>query len=241
MNTAFPVPEEEMPGDMDRLVCGELDETGRGRVLAWLEADPVRWRLCGLAFLEAQTWSQTLADWPGTRKGRAPAAGVERRVLPNESLRKRSTLPRVLAALAVCVAFTLGLAVRDIVVPPDPAIEQPVAKQDATSVRDQTATDRAPVPVGDHEPLLAALDVQSGSKLGTTTPIRIPVVPAGPDSAQEARHAAEIPDYVRQQWERRGYKVSCERRYFFARLPDGQQIVVPVEQVNVNPTRVHIN
>jgi len=43
------------------------------------------------------------------------------------------------------------------------------------------------------------------------------------------------------QWERRGYKVSLERRYLFARLPDGQQVAVPIEHVHVNPIPVSIN
>ena len=41
--------------------------------------------------------------------------------------------------------------------------------------------------------------------------------------------------------ERRGYKVSFERRYLFARLPDGQQVVVPVEQLHVNAIPSNIN
>src|SRR5258707_481533 len=57
-------PERELPGLLDRLVCGELDELPRGRLLEWLDEDPLRWRACGLAFLEAQTWSQALGQWP---------------------------------------------------------------------------------------------------------------------------------------------------------------------------------
>jgi len=76
-----------------------------------------------------------------------------------------------------------------------------------------------------------------------TAPIRIPVMPAGSESGDEltARRPVQIPEYVRQQWERRGYKVFLERRYVFARLPDGQQVAVPVAQLHVNPVPVNIN
>jgi len=231
--------DEEIPGLLDRLVCGELDETARGRVVEWLEADPVRWRLCGLAFLEAQVWSQALADWPGASAGRAPA--VEQLSVPEESRRRHPAMRLVLAGLALCIVFGLGLAMRDIVVPRQMPVEQPIARQGPPVLEDQVSNGGTPDALSGKEPVLAALDVQSGSRLGSTTPIRIPVVPADPDLSLDVRHTAEIPDYVRQQWERRGYKVSFERRYLFARLPDGRQIVVPVEQLIVNPTRVQIN
>jgi hypothetical protein len=112
------------------------------------------------------------------------------------------------------------------------------------------ATAPAPASVGgksdgavDVEPVLAALDVRTGDGFGSTAPIRIPVMPVGVEGghAQPARYATEIPEYVRQQWERRGYKVSLERRFLFARLPDGQQVAVPVDQVHVNPIPVSFN
>jgi hypothetical protein len=233
--------DEEMPSLLDSLVCDELDETARGRVVTWLEEDPVRWRQCGLAFLEAQAWSQALADWPRTSAGRGPTPAVEQLSVPEESRRRRPALRRILAGLALCIAFGLGLAMRDVVVPRRPTVEQPVARQVPRAVHDQVSNGGTPGAISGPEPVLAAFDVQSGSRSGPTAPIRIPVVPAGSGLSQDAPHATEIPDYLRKQWERRGYKVSFERRYLFARLPDGRQIVVPVEQLNVNPTRVQIN
>jgi len=87
---------------------------------------------------------------------------------------------------------------------------------------------------------MASFNVETGGGSGRMTPIQIPVVPAATDAGQERDHS-EIPEYVRQQWERRGYKVSLERRFMFAKLADGQQVVVPVEQVRVNPIPIHIN
>jgi hypothetical protein len=231
--------DEDMSGLVDRLVCGELNEATRGRVLAWLEEDRARWRLCGLAFLEAQTWSQAFVEWPRVENGCVSAPVSARLSAPEPVLRRRSEMSRTLATVAC--AFALGLVLHDFVVLPRPPAEQPVAGQNPPVVRDLDSPKMTPPPVDEHEPLLASLDVRSGGRTGPTTPIRIPVVPARLEATQDGRPSAEIPDYVRQQWERRGYKVSLERRFLFARLPNGEQIVVPVEQLHVNPNPIHVN
>jgi hypothetical protein len=260
---------ERMPADgelsvlMDRLVCGELDELVRGRLLEWLEADPRRWRACGLAFLEAQTWSQALGHWPlhepgnsltlnqfGSESSRRPAVcdGSTGRTgaVPAASvpaLERRMAIRRALIAAAVVVAFGLGLALREFVDPSKPPHDRPVAGAATSGADDQSAAQENRDVPQTEEPLLASLDVQAGGRFGVTAPIRIPVVPAGSDIGEDqaARRLAEIPEYVRQQWERRGYKVSLERRYVFARLPDGRRVAVPVEQFHVNPVPVSIN
>ncbi len=240
------IPEDEMRGLLDGLVCGELDESARERVLGWLEQDPLRWRLCGLAFLEAQTWSQALGRWPGAeltheRAGRT-VQGAMATMAPGAIPRQARGRAALTAAL-VLFAFGLGIALRHPAGVLRQAAVQPAADGGASK------SDKAVLP-GEHredglagEPVLASINVQAGGRFGAPTPIRIPVVPAIADAARDhaERQVAEIPDYVRQQWERRGYKVSLERRYVFARLPDGQQVVVPVEQFHVNPVPVSIN
>src|SRR5438105_30021 len=51
------------PQVFDRLVDGELADGERREVLETLERQPDGWRQCALAFLEAQTWGQTLTDF----------------------------------------------------------------------------------------------------------------------------------------------------------------------------------
>jgi hypothetical protein len=115
---------------------------------------------------------------------------------------------------------------------------------------DRSAAAPGPAAIGgksdgtvDDGPVFAALDVRTGDGFGPTAPIRIPVMPVGVEAghAQERQYDTEIPEYVRQQWERQGYKVSFERRFLFARLPNGQQVAVPVDQVHVNPIPVSFN
>jgi hypothetical protein len=232
---------EEMPDLIDRLVCGELDESTRNRVLTWLEDDRARWRLCGLAFLEAQVWSQALTEWPRVVNGRAPAPVSACLSAPDPVARRQSAINRALVAAACVIAFGLGLALHALVVVPHQPPDHPVANS-SPQVSPQADLPGKTLPsLPEQEPLLASFDVRSGGRSGPTTPIRIPVVPVRADPSQDARQSVEIPDYLRQQWERRGYKVSLERRFLFARLPNGERIVVPVEQLNVNPTPVRIN
>jgi hypothetical protein len=89
--------------------------------------------------------------------------------------------------------------------------------------------------------VLASLSVQQGSAFGPAGAIQIPVVPRGSSVEGEAAALTDIPEYVREQWERRGLELTSERRYLFAELPDGQPIVVPVDQVVVHfvPQKVY--
>src|SRR5262245_58950532 len=106
MKTNTTVADDNFPSLVDRLVCGELDETARGRVLAWLEEEPARWRVCGLAFLEAQTWSQALKDVSvGTMAPVLPAGAVASRASRTADTGRRGVVRRVLTAAAVLVAF----------------------------------------------------------------------------------------------------------------------------------------
>jgi hypothetical protein len=50
------------PQILDRLVDGELGESERREVLQTLERQPDGWRQCALAFLEAQSWGQSLTE-----------------------------------------------------------------------------------------------------------------------------------------------------------------------------------
>lgn len=214
---------------LDRLVCGELDETSRGALVAWLEADPLRWRLCGLAFLEAQTWSHALAAWPvPERQSRRPARTIQPAVG-----KPRARIWRVAhaAALAACVlaAFGLGLASRPALVPPKSNSAGQIAAGGPTNEQHESPTDDTGRSSQEGKPVLASVSVQPGAGLGAEATLQIPVVPAGRDRAP-----AVIPDYVRQQWQRRGYRLSIERRYLFANLPDGERVVVPVERIHAD-------
>jgi hypothetical protein len=229
-----------MPNLIDRLVCGELDEPGRRELLAWLEAEPARWRICGLVFLEAQEWGLAMKGWvSATAAMPCPTPGFATRDVA-AGLR-RARVRQLLTTAALAVAFVAGIGARDL------AARKAPESIPAMAGKTQSGQTPAPVERPDvgkpavREPLLAEVEMQVVGGLGQAAPVRIPVVPASLSSGASAGRPTEIPEYVRQQWERRGYDVSVERRYMFAKLPDGQKVAVPVEQVRVNPKPIHIN
>ena len=218
----------EMTAMLEQLACGELDDAKRSAVLSWLEKDPRRWRICGLAFLEAQSWSEAMGDWPT-----APNEQVTIRLAaaaPSPDPRRRSVTALVSAA-CLLAAFVLGAMWDDVA-------GQGVAPLQAARDFDHGFSNNA---TSLDQPVLASLTVQQGSAYGPASSIQIPVVPRGAASESEAPSLNAIPEYIRRQWERRGFKLTAERRYLFANLSNGQPIVVPIDQVLVDSVPQTIN
>jgi hypothetical protein len=82
-------------------------------------------------------------------------------------------------------------------------------------------------------PLMATVVLPPAAAGAHSAEVRLPVVkreaaspsPSGPPP---------LPEHVRRQWERRGYTFDAERRYLLARLPDGEQVAVPIERLLVS-------
>lgn len=260
MNDESALFDSEMTSLIDRLASGDLDETARSRLLEWLEHDPRRWRLCGLAFLEAQVWSHSLAAWPQTAASgpiREAVSALPQTTLANSAVPVRGA-PRslkafgrkLLVAAGILIAFGTGLAARDLISPlrtsesnlaQGPAANPPTMVSGTRDTGESAGPSQKPQPRKGQEPLLAALEVERAGGLVRRASIRIPVVPVASPTEPDASQPTDIPEYVRQQCERRGYKVSLERRYLLAKLPDGQQVVVPVEQFQLNPMPLTVN
>jgi hypothetical protein len=208
---------------LDRLVSGDLDDRDRGPLIAWLEEDPRRWRLCGLLFLESQTWSKALAEWPCTVRSlkSATPASITMSTPPT---RRRPIMYGAILAASVFLSFLLGFSIRDAnELNPSMAHDHLVTPDNASSAS--------------VNPVLAELPLQSTFRGLQQSTLQIPVVPtAVTNSAEEP-----LPDYVRQQWERRGYQLQLERRFVFARLPGGQQVAVPIQQYSVKHVPPQIN
>lgn len=218
---------------LDRLVCGELDEADRTALLAWLEEDLKRWRLCGLLFLEAQTWSEALRPTPTSVAPQLqPVELAQPRLSTNRpAWRTRTVLAAIAASLVV--AFTLGF------------MSERLVCSGASANRSLAASDAGATANGDsskplNAPLLATLPIRSTSGAIGQAGLQIPVVASTNATSQSATGEA-IPEYVQKQWERRGLKLSVERRYLFAKLPDGGQVAVPVQQYSLNRVRPRIN
>jgi hypothetical protein len=232
MTTDNDTNEIEMQGLLERLVASELDEANRARVLAWLDADAGRWRLCGLACLEAQTWSETIGAWTSgeTMRGAAAISPVQ----VHHSRERRIDSPLRMAALAagLLIAFSAGLLARGMVARPGPnqaSADSVIVESTLPGSGVETVEAAAP-----GEPLMATVSLPSAAVGTPSAEVRFPVVKGDAVSRDHEPVLPELPDYVRRQWERRGFKFDAERRFLLARLPDGEQVAVPIERLLVS-------
>jgi hypothetical protein len=225
---------ENMAAAIDRLVSGDLDETARRSVLAWLDEQPARWRQCGLTFLEAQTWSQALGAGISPPPAR-PARGFA--PVPHTPERRHWTgAPAAIIAAGIALAFGLGImgggAFRH------GSDRVPGRPQLTSGVRDAVPREEHDPRPPRETPVLASVGVKP-SGWGLPDSVQIPVVPNNV-AASAPKVKPQIPEHIRRQWERRGYHIESQRRYLFARLPDGEQVAVPIEHISLNPVGTKI-
>ena len=219
MNRVFATDHTVTPGgpmqaQLDRLAGGDLPESERASVLAWLDEEPSRWRACGMAFLEAQLWQESAAAPTPAQAAPAPQPAAS---APPAKRRERLQISEIALSAALAVAFLAGaLAARWLPLGSDPSrnliVEQPV-----------------PAPSAD-QPILATVAVNSPNS-NLPLMLQLPVT-TGPDR-QPVAEASSISEYERQMWERRGFEVVEELRYLPARLPDGRIVMVPVNKVQL--------
>jgi hypothetical protein len=224
----------DMATQLERLVVGELDEAARQPVIAWLDEEPRRWRLCGLLFLEAQTWTEALEKWPGCTESPQPSMAVtEQRKL---SASRRRVRDLAVLAASVFVAFVLGAMVER------GATNELTRAAKITDSASDTAAGQAVAKIHDDSGrVMAMLPIAHTAGLPLQPALHIPVVPGDAHADENDRRALSMSDYLRQQWERRGYHIDVERRFLLAKLPDGQQVAVPFEQYSFKPILPKIN
>lgn len=214
---------KRMSGQIDRLVTGELTDEQRRAVMEWCNEEPIRWRQCALAFLEAQTWQQGLASWTAEGNSNTPAT-TEVQLNPQAATSPGSSWKVLVASVAI--AFLLGVFVRDSRVFP------PTRQRETTSAKPTIPTAPPEIPVvANASPNYVTVPVRTSLNPNVIATLRIPV-----DSAESpTRPAAQpnVPDYVKRQWEKRGYQIAATERYLSAHLPDGRDVVVPVSGVEV--------
>jgi hypothetical protein len=210
----------------DRLVDGELSESERKQLLRSLDQEPDGWRRCALAFLEAQTWREGFGAL--FRPNRPAAAPVPRSVAAeNWSVRKIGGL-----VLAVAASFLLAFGLADYwhggngTVPP---------RGDHTNLAgNQPVTPHSPVAphVVGASPQLVSLPT-AGDGNGAM------VIPATQrdrwDEGWLKTVPSAMPPNVRQAFERTGHHVQRRQNLVSIPLDDGRVLVVPVEQMEIQP------
>ena len=200
---------------LDRLAMGEISPAERRDLIQWLDADDSRWRNCALVLLEARELAQVFGDW------KAEPLQHQRSLQPEQVapiLRKANSqwIHRIVLAASLLAAFGLGMGTNLI-----------------RSVSD-------PVPAGhsSRDIVTQPVDPAAEDRTGTAVPVDPapqPNVPA--EKALMAKSDSDnitddfIPDYVRSQLERRGYRVNSRPNVVSVAFPDGHNEDLPVNQV----------
>ncbi|NOX56518.1 MAG: hypothetical protein GXP27_19160 [Planctomycetes bacterium] len=250
--------------EIDRLVDGELDEQHERALLARLDRTPDGWRRCALAFLEARAWRRDMGRL--IQAAHTDDAALVRSRPARKPVWHTTRLLAVCASWLVAFGLGAGLMwLTDASRSPTPSSRttirraEPVAAahtaQTPTSRSQRAETqDRQPGPVAarskqfdtaeDQAVKKTATPSEAGSlrllvqhRSGETEVLDVPVVDvlnAEELWRSQQRTAAER---LRERLERLGHRVRTQRWLIPVPLRDGRQLVLPVEELDVQPTR----
>ncbi|MEQ1906233.1 MAG: hypothetical protein ABL888_18760 [Pirellulaceae bacterium] len=213
--------DEKIASDLiDLLVADELDESHRTRLIHWLEESPERWRKCGLAFLEAQIWQASFHEIATDK-----IVAIQPVVLQTapKALTRNNWVGAVVAA-GLVLAFVGGYW-------------WPKSKTSGEIAARTTHVPSVADNQGDHELTLEDLenqmlsvDVFRASDSGPMQKIQVPIQ-AVKNEATVADVNDDLPAEVRRHWESRGFRLKQGQRFLPAKLPDGQQVMLPINQI----------
>jgi hypothetical protein len=225
-------PSDALPDDarFDRLVDSELSEAQRRELLVGLDDEPGGWRRCALAFLEAQTWKESLST-----RAEPP---IRASAPPHSRWTARTS-----TALAMAASFLIALWVGSI------AWQRPIGQQvtqtdssptiriaDATPARPSDADIPAPKsPAASPDGPWRLVTVSSpGGPAGKDVQFNLPAVERDSLDPQWLRSEPQaIPADVLQALRQSGHQVEQHREFVPMPLKDGRQLVVPVDKVNI--------
>ena len=228
----------------DRLVDGEASPEEYRTILAGLDDEPGGWRRCAMAFLEAQALACELGD---LREEAVFAASQQTAAKPgvaSESGAATNYWPLALAmAASFLAAFGLGYAWRSAgqgnQQQPELIVEENQPPPQDSQLAGNPSTNRETGPLREEHvvhPPLQNVTLVVGDDAANAEQFEIPVVHYGDvgDEYFQAEHTA-MPPQIREMLERQGHQLRRTQGYVPVTLEDGQQLVVPVEEVEIVP------
>ncbi len=191
------------PSQLDRLVDGELSQADRADLLRRLDSEPGGWRACALAFLEAREFASASRAWALSH---APASVAN----PTNPIEGQAPIgPRRRRWRPA----RLGLAASIVALA---FLSGWVAGGRGAGPRSVETARPNP---GD---------------LASAQPVEAPTAPLkSPEREWADRLPEAVPEYVRSQWERRGYQIEQSRRLISMDLEDGRRVTIPVDDIRV--------
>jgi len=216
---------------LDMLVDGELSEEERRKLLLSLEKTRDGWRRCALAFLEARSWKESLAEIP--------------RQAPRPEVRKESgrrAVPRFGTPLAMAASFLLALLLGLGI---DNMLESPAPHSPPNQVA-STGAARAPLQAG---PAAIASGEAAPRNIAPYQYVTLPVpeaaasdsplieLPVSPRSEIDKGWLSSVPfavpESVVQSLQQRGHEVRQQRHVIPYVTEDGKPVVFPVDEVQL--------
>jgi hypothetical protein len=199
-------------------VDGELHDAKRRELLLQLEREPDGWRRCALAFLEAQTWRQSLTSVvapygvarPESSKG--VSSGFSTPLVSSPGRATRSRFWRPLArvsglAAGLAAAFALGWVFHRA-----PEVTAP----DAGSVSLQVVS-------------VADRSIQPAPQPAVKTA-------TGHSNPTKPAEAAASIDPIVKTLQQRGYSIETQQRLVLMESKDGRKVKLPVQELRIRYT-----
>lgn len=227
----------------DRLVDDELSEVQRARLISQCEAEPGAWRRCALALLEAQTWRRQMKQFIGPADSKLTPSATPRTDPASARPRRRFAQwfgsQRWALAASMLVACSLGwtaarLSLHRADVPQGAG--GPVGSVDALTT--PTLADNGTLSItddaGDAAWRKVQLVVDDGS--GASSTLEVPVVEADSfDPEWLVNRPPPLPAEVIRGLRQLGNDVRVERQFLPFNAPDGRQMIIPMDRVEVQP------
>ncbi len=221
---------DELTRQIDRLVDGELSTSEKQTLVSYLDTQPILWRRCALAFLEAQAWSGDLV---------APCDELAP-VLPKQTAaQKLHSMVMLSLAMAASFALALGLSQwwqsQSVTTPQDgpPTIVQS-PPQETPPVEEVAAH---PLPEEVLENITLLIDDPDG---GPPREMNVPVQQGEFDPQRLLAIDEDAPwaVQVEKQLRNTGHELHRERHLVPVWLDDGRRVVLPVEDIRIVPISV---
>jgi hypothetical protein len=236
---------------LDRLVDGELNESEYREALRSLDERPGGWRVCALAFLEAQAWRRELGD---LRRAPDGAAAVRPVALPLRAA-GRSWMSLLTLAASFLLVFALGVgfhaqwpllapASPDTRLADDHSPAAPTARAGGTAETPTLASDDGRDAGGQS----VAGDNRRGPAGRTAAPngnLRVLVgdgpsektvdVPLYDWTPGMLPQPTQVPPEVQRALQRTGRELRWKREFVPLKLDGGRRALLPVEQLEVTP------
>lgn len=238
------------PAALDRLVDGELPETQRRELLTSLDRQPDGWRRCALAFLEAQSWGDAVGEL--TRRPEKPveatSAAAPAAVQAVAAQRPAATRPaaqrptaqwsswKSLLAMAASFLVTFGLGMGLQRMWNGSGNSSSLTPSVAPSPGDIGKVQMPEAMPASNEQVQVSVNDPNGQQRSFTLPL---VNVSQAPQALFQQNSAVMPDNVRRALEQSGRQVRSQRQFYPVTLPDGRQVIVPIDQVEVVPVGVH--